>query len=138
MNKYQRPVRRAEDEDVATARLIRKSNDAIAAGEEIVLPKAVVDRFVAGDNPVRVLREWRQMTQMELAVKIGITQGYLSDLESGKRKGPLELHRKISRALEVPLEMLMPIAVSEEAADPAQFAKRKQAIAEMKRLRRRR
>jgi DNA-binding XRE family transcriptional regulator len=43
------------------------------------------------------------MTQAELTESIGITQGYLFDLEAGKRKGPVALHQKIARALGVPM-----------------------------------
>src|SRR5437016_2597129 len=96
---YERLVERAESEDAGTARIVRKAKQAIASGQEHVLPKAVVDRLAAGENPIRVLREWRGVTQAALAGRVGITQGYLSDLESGKRKGPFVLHEKFSRAL---------------------------------------
>jgi transcriptional regulator with XRE-family HTH domain len=85
-----------------------------------------------------VLREFRGYKQVELVAAVGITQGYLSDLETGKRKGPLELHKKIARVLGVPLDLLASIAVSEEEADPARFANRRKAVAEMIRQRRRR
>jgi len=102
------------------------------------VPKSIVDRLAARENPIRVLREWRAMTQAELVVAIGISQGYLSDLEAGKRKGPVALHQKIAQALDVPIDLLLPIAVSEQDADPALFAKRSQVAKEMKRSRRRR
>jgi DNA-binding XRE family transcriptional regulator len=94
-------------EDIAATRIVRDSKKAIANGREIVLPKAVADRLAKGDNPVRVLREWRQMIQGELAVAVGISQNYLSEIESGKRKGPAELQRKFARALGVPLDVLI-------------------------------
>lgn len=135
---YERLVERADDEDVGAARIVRRAKAAIASGQEILLSKAVVDRLAAGENPIRVLREWRGKTQAELAIHVGITQGYLSDLETGKRKGPFALHEKFSRALGVPLELLTPIAVSDEAADPERFAKQERVIADMRRLRKRR
>jgi DNA-binding XRE family transcriptional regulator len=135
---YERLVNRAEDEDAGTARIVRGAKQAIDAGREIVVPKNIVDRLAAGENPVRVLREWRHMTQMELVLALGITQGYLSDLETGKRKGPFALHEKISRALGVPLDLLTPVAVSNEEADPERFAKRKRVVAKMVRQRHRR
>ncbi len=135
---YHRLVERADSEDIGTARVVRKAKQAIAAGQEAVLPKAVVDRLAAGENPIRVLREWRNRTQMELVAALGITQGYLSDLEAGKRKGPLELHQKIARALGLPLDLLAPIAVSAEEADPKRFAKRRRVIADIQRSRNRR
>lgn len=39
-------------------------------------------RFVRGDR-IRLLREGRQMTQRDLSIKSGISQGHLSSLENG-------------------------------------------------------
>ena len=103
------------------------------AGGAPVLPKAVVDRLGNGENPIRVLRQFRERTQDELATAVGITQNYLSDLETGKRKGPLALHRKFAQALGVPLELLSAIAVRE--IRPGKVSKRRQVIADMKRSR---
>lgn len=124
-------------EDAGTARLVTRAKKDIANGAPL-LPKDVVDRLANGENPIRVLREFRGQTQAMLVVAIGITQGYLSDLETGKRKGPLELHQKIARALGVPLELLAPIAVSLDEADPVRAENRKRTVAEMIRQRRRR
>src|SRR5258706_6443634 len=96
---YERLAGLAVDEDVGTGRLVSEARTRIATGREIVLPKIVVDRLAAGENPIRVLREWRNQTQAELVVAVGITQGYLSDLEAGKRKGPAALHQKFAKAL---------------------------------------
>jgi DNA-binding XRE family transcriptional regulator len=124
-------------EDIGTARLVARAKKEIAGGAPL-LPKDVVDRLANGENPIRVLREFRGYTQAMLVVAIGITQGYLSDLETAKRKGPLELHQKIARALGVPLELLAPIIGSHEEANPVRFANRKRAVADMIRQRNRR
>jgi len=136
---YERLKKLADDamEDIGTARLVARAKKDIAGGGPL-LPKDVVDRLANDENPIRVLREFRKYTQVELVAAVKITQGYLSDLETGKRKGPLELHQKIARALGVPLELLAPIAVSEEESDPVRFANRKRAVAEMIRQRNRR
>jgi DNA-binding XRE family transcriptional regulator len=137
-SEYERLAKQAAHEDIGTASLVQKAREAIAAGREIVLPKAVVDRLAAGQNPIRVLREWRGTTQVQLVAAIGITQGYLSELEAGKRKGPVALHQKIARALGVPIDILLPIAVSDQAADPPRFARRRAAVRKMQRARPRR
>jgi len=135
-NEYERLAKLVADEDIGTTRIVRNARDKIVAGREVMVPKAVVDRLAARENPIRVLREWRAMTQAELVVAIGITQGYLSDLEAGKRKGPVALHQKIGRALAVPIDLLLPTAVSDQEADPARFAKRAQVVKDMNRTRR--
>jgi DNA-binding XRE family transcriptional regulator len=121
-------------EDEGTKRLIARARREIADGAP-VLPRDIVDRLAKAENPIRILRQFREQTQAELSTGVGITQNYLSDLETGKRKGPLELHQKIARFLGVPLELLAPISVSAEEADPARSAKRKQIIADIKQQR---
>jgi DNA-binding XRE family transcriptional regulator len=137
-SEYERLAALAAGEDAGVARIVRRARAALASGNEVLLPKAVVDRLAAGQNPIRVLREWRAMTQAELVASVGITQGYLSELETGKRKGPVALHQKIARMLGVPIELLLPIAVSDEEADPARIAKQRQVIKDMQQARRRR
>ena len=122
------------EEDAGTARLIARAKKEIADGAPL-LPKDTVDRLANGENPIRVFRRFRAETQAELAVAVGITQNYLSDLETGKRKGPLELHQKIARFLGIPLDLLVPVTVSAEEADPVRFSNHKRTVAEMKRNR---
>jgi len=106
---YDRLVARAAEaqEDAAASRIIRSSARAIKEGREVVLPKAVADRLSNGESPVRVIREWRDMIQGELAVAVGISQNYLSEIETGRRKGPAELQKKFARALGVPMDLLI-------------------------------
>jgi ribosome-binding protein aMBF1 (putative translation factor) len=92
------------DEDEGTARLVARARKK-AATEELI-PKAVVDRIANGENPVRVLREWRDVTQMELTYRTDISQGHISDIENGRRVGTPETLRRIADALKVPLDFL--------------------------------
>src|SRR5229473_7284112 len=94
-------------EDASASRIVRSSTRALKEGREVVLPKAVADRLANGDNAVRVVREWRDMIQGELAVAVGISQNYLSEIETGRRKGPAELQKKFARALGVPMDLLV-------------------------------
>jgi hypothetical protein len=43
-------------EEVRAARIVRKAGAAVAAGQEILLPKTVVDRLVAGKESAGVWR----------------------------------------------------------------------------------
>jgi len=94
------------DEDAGTARIVARARKEIAAGAPL-LPKQVVDRFTKGENPVRVLREWRDMTQLYLSLKTGLSQGYISDVETGRRKGAAAALRRIADVLKVPLDLLV-------------------------------
>jgi hypothetical protein len=94
------------DEDAGTARIVARARKEIAAGAPL-LPKQVVDRFAKGENPVRVLREWRDVTQLYLSFKTGLSQGYISDVETGRRKGAAAALRRIADVLKVPLDLLV-------------------------------
>jgi hypothetical protein len=104
---YERLKALAASEDTGTARIVRKTKAAVAAGREILLPKTVVDRLAAGENPIRVLREWRDITQMYISSRTDISQGHLSDIESGRRTGTPAALRKIADVLKVPLDLLI-------------------------------
>jgi Helix-turn-helix domain len=93
-------------EDEGTARLVERARLEVAAGAPL-LPKLYVDRLAQGENPVRVLREWRDMTQLHLSFKTGLGQGYLSDVETGRRKGTAAALRRIADVLKVPLDLLV-------------------------------
>ena len=94
------------DEDKGTARLVTRGRDAVAVGAPL-LPKDVVDRLAKGDNPVRVFREWRDVPQMYLSFKTGLSQGYISDVETGRRNGTAAALRLIADVLKVPLDLLV-------------------------------
>src|SRR3954470_15279996 len=120
-------------EDIGTARLVARAKNQ----DRLRLPIAVAERLASGDNPIRVLRQFRGLTQAELATaeSIGITQNYLSDLETGKRKGPFELHRRIAAFLKVPFDLLAPVAGQATEADPKRSNPYRQVAANMKRQR---
>jgi hypothetical protein len=111
---YERLVARASeaDEDAGTARIVAKARKEIASGDPL-LPKDIVDRLANGENPVRLLREWRErdrsegVTQMYLSFKTGLSQSYISDIENGRRKGTAAALRLIANALDVPLDLLV-------------------------------
>jgi hypothetical protein len=94
------------DEDIGTARLVARARREIAAGAPLI-PKSVVDRIAKGESALRVLREWRDVPQLYLSFKTDIGQGYLSDLENGRRKGTAEVWKRIAKVLDVPLDLLV-------------------------------
>ena len=94
------------DEDVGTARLIARARKEVSGGTPL-LPKEIVDRLANGENAVRVLREWRDVTQMYLSFKTSLSQGYISDIENGRRTGTPAALRRIANTLKVPLDLLV-------------------------------
>ncbi len=80
--------------------------DARKAAGEGVLPPEVSAAILRGESRLKAIRIWREETQLHLSFKTGIGQGYLSDLESGRRAGTPETIAKLAQALSVPVEWL--------------------------------
>jgi len=102
---YQRLV--AEAEMLQDIRDYDEVKLAIANGEEELIPSEVTYAFLDGENPIRVWREHRGLTQQQVADTAGISKPYLSQLETGQRKGTAEVLAAIARALSVSLDDLI-------------------------------
>jgi hypothetical protein len=77
----------AEDADDVATYDARKAE--LAAGG-VALPSDVSAAILRGDSRLKAIRHFRHETQQLLSFKTGIGQGYLSDLESGRRTGTPE------------------------------------------------
>lgn len=85
----------AEDVAIYDARMAE-------AEGSVPMPAEVTIALLKGDRRIRAIRSWRKVTQQQLANDAGITQGHLSDLETGRRGTTAETARSIARALSVP------------------------------------
>jgi transcriptional regulator with XRE-family HTH domain len=57
---------------------------------------------------LKQIREAKGLSQLDLAKRAKVSQGYLSDLEARQKKNPgIETLRKIARALGVPVTELL-------------------------------
>lgn len=90
------------DEDRADAALYRARKAALEEGRAGRLPAEVGAALLKGDRLLKALRRWRGLTQTDLAAAAGLTQGYLSEIESGAKPGSDEAFDKIALALDVP------------------------------------
>lgn len=76
-------------------------------GRDELVPGEVVDRLLAGENPVKVWREHRGLTQAGLADQADLSQSYVAMIERGERTGRIDALRKIAAALRVDLDDLV-------------------------------
>lgn len=65
-------------------------------------------------HALRVCRSARSFSLAELAERTGLSQSYLSMMESGKREPTLSTLEKVARALTVPTPVLLFIAAEKE------------------------
>jgi DNA-binding XRE family transcriptional regulator len=94
-------------EDLGTARIIERNKAAIAAGKAIVLPSEVAEPIIYGENPIKVVRAWRGLTQAQLARRVKLTEGTIAKIEAGGAASKRAL-KAIARTLKVPADLLTP------------------------------
>lgn len=103
---YERLVEAAEDrtDDVAAhAAQVRRDS-----GDEY-LPSVIVDQLLAGANPIKTWRQYRGLSQAELAAAAGCHLSMVSHIEQGRRTGAALLLRKLASALRTSVDDLVPV-----------------------------
>jgi hypothetical protein len=102
---YERLLELAEDNaDVAAA---ERAEERRRSGEEY-LPMQIANRILNGESPLRVWRQYRSLSLKQLAEKSGVGLSYISELERGLKNGPGQVWAKLSRALNVTVEDVLP------------------------------
>lgn len=76
-------------------------------GEEELIPSEVIYAIMDGQNPIKVWREYRRLTQQQLAATAGISAAYLSQIETGKRNGAIAVLTALAAALQVSLDNIV-------------------------------
>lgn len=102
---YEQLLNIAEDKSDISAAL--DSEKRRANGEEY-FPAEMVDRLLAGENALKVWRQYRMLTLRQLGLIVGAASSYLSEIENGKRQGRPALWRKLAEALGVDMEDIVP------------------------------
>lgn len=92
-------------EDAGDVAAVREMRAAVAAGAEELVPQEVVNALVDGENPLRVWREHRGMTQQQLADAAGFKKSYISNIENGRSMPTrADTMAKIAAALRVDVD----------------------------------
>ena len=81
---------------------------ALERGDDELVPSEVVYAILDSENAIKVWREYRGLSQQEAAEKAGISVPYLSQLETNKRKGSIDVLTAIAKVLHVSLENIVP------------------------------
>jgi DNA-binding XRE family transcriptional regulator len=107
-----------ELEDRLDAALLKLARFEQANGESI--PFAVVQLLSNGGVPTRIWREYRGLSQEELARAARVPVELVAQIEAGKEDAPLRSMHALARALSVDLDDLVPWTTDgDEAANVA-------------------
>ena len=97
----------AASEDLVDLAAYDETKARLASGEDELVPAAVVDAILNGENPIRAWRRHRGLAAGELATAGSLSQAYLSQIETGKRQGQAETLKRIAKALGVTVDDLI-------------------------------
>lgn len=98
---YERLLQLAEDAEDVSA-LMRA-----ARVDEERFPHALVKELINSHLPLPVWRKYRGFSQQELAEMSGVSQAYITQIESGKKEGSVRTLRKLAGALSISLDDLV-------------------------------
>jgi transcriptional regulator with XRE-family HTH domain len=71
---------------------------------------------------IKKIRQDRKQTQTEFAAACGITQTYLSQIESNSKEPNLSTLKEISKAIDIPLPILFFLSLNKDDIDPEKRA----------------
>lgn len=94
-------------EDTTDLAAIDRYRARLASGEEEALPADMVKRMIDGESPLKLWREHRGLSARALADRAGLSQAYVSQIETGKREGSISAMKAIAGALNVGLDDLV-------------------------------
>jgi DNA-binding XRE family transcriptional regulator len=104
-------ISREDYESLVDANAALETKLALAEGRGELLTSEEVDELLAASTPLAFWRRKRGMSQIALAEQLGTGQSYISDIEGGKRTGPVDLYRKLAKVLGLNIEDLLPAGV---------------------------
>jgi len=75
-------------------------------GEDELIPLEITERRLAGEDPLKVWREHRGLTQEELAKEADVSRALIAAIETKRKGGSLATIKKLAKALNVDWESL--------------------------------
>jgi DNA-binding XRE family transcriptional regulator len=103
-------IERAEYERLKSAE--EELADIIAFDKAVVeggqsIPAEYVKRLIDGDSPLRVYRDIRGLTQVQLSERSGVSRVQISEIETQRRTGSVDTIRKLAAALSLAVDDLI-------------------------------
>ena len=96
-NLYEKLMEKLEDlQDIADCKEIKAQ---IARGEMELFPADIVNAIINGETKIKVFREYRGLTQAELAAQANLSLAMIKKLESGETSGSVKSLKAIAKVL---------------------------------------
>jgi transcriptional regulator with XRE-family HTH domain len=95
------------DEEAADAARANQILAELAGGSETLLTSEQADALLAAKTPLAFWRKHRGMTQQALSKRVGVAQGFISEIENGAKTGDVQTLAAVARALEISMDDLV-------------------------------
>lgn len=91
----------ADSEMLSDVKAFDAAKARIESGEDELIPLKMVERRLAGESAVKIWREYRELTQENLAGAAGVPQSVIASIEARAETGGLATLKKLAHALGV-------------------------------------
>ncbi len=75
-------------------------------GDDELIPLEITERRLRGEPALRIWREYRKLTQEQLAKKARISRALIAAIETNRKSGSVSTWKKLGAALDVSWEQL--------------------------------
>ncbi len=75
-------------------------------GEDELIPLEITNRRLRGEPALRIWREYRKLTQEQLAKKSKVSRALIAAIETNRKAGSVSTWKKLGAALDVSWEQL--------------------------------
>ncbi len=75
-------------------------------GKDELIPFEIIERRFQGEAPLRIWREYRKLTQEQLAKKSKVSRALIAAIETKRKTGSVGSWKKLGAALKVGWEQL--------------------------------
>ena len=75
-------------------------------GQDELIPLEITERKLRGESTLRIWREYRKLTQEQLAKKSKVSRALIAAIETNRKAGSVSTWKKLGAALDVSWEQL--------------------------------
>jgi DNA-binding XRE family transcriptional regulator len=93
-------------EMLADVKAYDRSRARLESGEDELIPFEITERKLRGEPALRVWREYRELTQEQLAKRAKVSRALIAAIETDRKVGSLGTWKKLGHALRVSWELL--------------------------------
>jgi DNA-binding XRE family transcriptional regulator len=93
-------------EMLADVRAYDAAKARLADGNDELIPLEITERRLRGEPALRIWREYRQLTQEQLAKKSKVSRTLIAAIETSRKSGSVSTWKKLGKTLDVSWDQL--------------------------------